>query len=101
MIGVAIKAGIVPGTLLYALIWRAGRVRGDAGLRIAALTGRFRGWSAPLCSAVIEVIGPFLKDDRLLASPVIGGSLFPGAREQLGAVDRAWALFLTGRGSMT
>jgi iron(III) transport system permease protein len=94
-VGVAIVLGMFLGLPLYALIWRAGRVRGDAGLgilphwSIAGLAGTLR-------SAVIEVIGPFLR--RPLESP-LGGSLFLGAAGATGAVALAWALAWIGRKS--
>jgi iron(III) transport system permease protein len=85
-LGVAMVLGIFIGLPFYALVWRAGRVHGNAGLGIApywsitGLVGSLRG-------AVIEVLGPFVRHP--LRSP-FGGSVFLGGLGALGSVALAW-----------
>ena len=92
---VAIVLAVLLGLPFYALVWRAGRVHGDARLGIPPHWS-FTGLIGTLRTALIEVIGPFLR--RPLHSP-LGGSLILGGAGATLAVAFAWCLAWVSRKS--
>jgi len=85
---VALVLGAFLGLPLYSLVWRAGRVNGDAMMRIPPHWSS-QGLSGTLRAASLEVLGPVVR--RPMRSPLVA-SIVWGSLGAAGSVMLAWSL---------